>query len=233
MAVTSNGLLPLLPPISQMCSLLCVATGCCSAVSLLFHLMLFYLQLRILIRVQTPLELLLVPFCTACWPYCSKRWINGTQHCSQTIAGSYPNINQSRLVATAAFTGKTKHATRNCFTHLSDLLCASQHLTWYSLNWSSEEKPRLSLWLLPKYCLRREKTLWATATDSASPSKDTYTTGPGPRSISLLPSFASSAFSNHKLSKRRPQQFRSTGDKGSALLLPGSVAFIERRKRFH
>lgn len=65
--------------------------------SLLFHLMLFCLQLKMLIHMQIPLELLLVPFCTARWLYGTNSWRNGTQHCSQTIAGSYSNRNQSQL----------------------------------------------------------------------------------------------------------------------------------------
>lgn len=60
-------------------------------------LMLFYVQLRMLIRMQIPVELLLVPFCTACWPYGTDSWTKGTQHHSQTMTGSYSNVNQSRL----------------------------------------------------------------------------------------------------------------------------------------
>lgn len=66
-------------------------------VYLLFHLMLFYVQLRISTDMQIPPELLLVPHCTAGYPYGSKSSVKGMPHPSQTISGSCSNISQSQL----------------------------------------------------------------------------------------------------------------------------------------
>lgn len=66
-------------------------------VYLLFHLMRFYVQLRILTDTQIPPELLLVPYCTAGYPYGSKSSVKGMPHPSQTISGSCSNIIRANI----------------------------------------------------------------------------------------------------------------------------------------
>lgn len=102
--------------------LLCVDTGCSAVICISpFHFMLFYLQLRILIHMHIPLELLLVAFCIVWWPYGTNSWMNGMQHRSQTATASYSNINQSQLChvtsCNSSFHKKNGADNENCFTN--------------------------------------------------------------------------------------------------------------------